>query len=108
MFCPGETVAHQFSIPFDKSEISKVVVTYKQKDHVVKIIEITSGFQDGEKSSETTFNVQLSQTDTLLFTECHPYSVQLNVLTTSGTRSASNEMEDKTGPQQYKRVISSV
>ena len=107
MFCPGETVAHEFTIPFAKSEIAKIVATYKQQDHVVKIVEITSGFRDGETSTESTFSVKLSQADTLLFAEHCPYTIQLNVLTINGTRSASKEMYDKTGPQQYKRVITS-
>lgn len=105
MFCPGETVVHQFNIPFAVNDISKVIVTYKQRDHIVKIIPVDSGFTQGESEYETAFSVTLSQNDTLLFEERCPYKAQLNVLTVSGTRSASDEMWDETGPQQYKEVI---
>lgn len=105
MFCPGDTVVHNFTIPFAVNELAKVVVSYKQKDRIVKIIEVTSGFSQGSTNMEAVFSVTLSQQDTLLFDESYPYRAQLNVLTTTGTRCTSNEMPDKTGPQQYKRVI---
>ena len=35
MFNPGETVVQMFEIPFLKSDLSKVIVTYKNKDNDV-------------------------------------------------------------------------
>lgn len=42
MFHPGETLIHEFIIPFIYDTIEKVLVTYKQNDRLILIKEITS------------------------------------------------------------------
>ena len=42
MFNPGETLVHEFIIPFIYDTIEKVIVTYKQNDRLILIKEITS------------------------------------------------------------------
>ena len=106
MFNPGETVIHRFTVPFVKEELTKVIVTYKNRDDVFFEKTITSGFQDGENEDETIFDVELSQSESLLFREYYPYKIQLNVYTRFGSRLASAEIPGKTGPQHYREVIS--
>ena len=42
MFHPGETLVHEFIIPFICDVVEKVLVTYKQNDRLILIKEITS------------------------------------------------------------------
>lgn len=111
MFSPGETVQHKFVIPFAAREVSKVVVTYKQMDHVVLIKEITSDItpttddQGQERATECQFDYVLTQEESLLFDEKRDFLIQLNVYTTSGSRAASCEIKGSNGVQHYKEVI---
>ncbi len=113
MFNPGETVIHRFTIPFVKEEISEIIVTYKHKDDIFFIKSITSGFQDAETSGQsehtpkdTTFDVELSQTESLMFKQYSGYKIQLNVYTIFGSRLASQEIDSRTGAQHYREVMS--
>ena len=42
MFYPGETIAHTFTLPYKKSEIDKVIISYRQNGHIVLEKIITS------------------------------------------------------------------
>ena len=106
MFSPGETVAHQFIIPFVANEISKVVVSYKQDDDIVLEKTITSGFKKHEVSAKTEFIVTLSQQESLLFNEIKDLYIQLNVYTKEGARATSTPIRSANGYQFYKEVIS--
>ena len=106
MFNPGETVVHQFVIPFVAAEVSKVVVSYKQGDCIVFEKTITSGFEEADSNLKTKFNVMFTQEESLTFNELHDYYVQLNVITTYGTRATSKEIKGHNGAQYHKEVIS--
>lgn len=107
MFNPGETVVHQFVIPFVAAEVSKVVVSYKQGDCIVFEKTITSGFEEADSNLKTKFNVMFTQEESLTFNELYDYYVQLNVITTYGTRATSKEIKGRNGAQYHKEVISS-
>jgi len=104
MFVPGETVAQEFLIPFADTELSKVVLTYKQNNKIVLTKPISSGFEKVTET-QTRITVPLSQKETLLFCDKYDYTMQLNVYTIWGSRVASKEIKGSTGTQQYKDVI---
>lgn len=106
MFSPGETTVQRFTVPFTPSELSTIIVTYRQDDHIVLIKTITSGFTAGATAGETAFEIALTQQESLMFKDDSDYYVQINVYTTSGSRATSKEMKDSTGVQHYKKVIS--
>ena len=106
MFFPGETITHNFVIPFAKNEVSKVVVTYKQNDQIVLEKTITSGFVD-EGTSLCSFDYTFSQPESLAFQDNSNFSIQLNVYSVAGTRHASYELRESNGVQYYREVITS-
>ena len=108
MFNPGETVVETFELPFLKSELSKVIVTYKNKyDDVFYVKTITSSStRQIENENKCLVAVELSQQETLLFEENSCFKIQINVLTTGRvSRFASKEIVSKTGPQHIKEVV---
>lgn len=108
MFNPGETVSHQFIIPFVAEEISKIIVTYKQDGDVVLEKTITSGFETYE-TDKTRILVTFSQADSLLFKPEYDYTIQLNVLISNNgsfMRASSKEIKGKNGIQYHREVIS--
>lgn len=106
MFIPGETIAHQFIIPFVANEIEKVIVSYKQDDHIVLELTVTSEqIEQGETAAEAKFTVSLSQTQSLLFMNNKDTYAQLNVILPNGTRCSSKEMKLDTGNQHIREVI---
>ena len=109
MFHPGETVINNFVIPFEKADISQIIVTYKQFDDIVLERTITSAdrfaFIDYSDPAKTKFRIQLSQEESLLFNENTDYKIQLNVYTEGGSRHASCEIRGTNGVQHYKEVI---
>lgn len=111
MFNPGETVAHTFVIPFSKTSLSQVVISYKQGDNVILeritsrrdfLDHITNGTVDPVK---TDIRIELSQQESLLFKDLHSYTIQLNVYTEGGSRHASCEIKGKNGIQHHREVI---
>lgn len=105
MFNPGETVCHQFTIPFVADELAKVIVSYKQDGYIVFEKSITSGFESKTRT-ETIVNVEFTQEESLLFNEYRRYTIQLNVLTKLGTRASSKEIKSENGAQYHKEVMS--
>ena len=117
MFHPGETVTHNFVIPFERTSISKIIVSYKQNDHVILERTITSAMLDPENVNENTlvpiqdpaktkFRIQLSQRESLLFKDVSDFKIQINVFTTSGSRHASAEIKGSSGVQHHREVMS--
>lgn len=104
MFIPGETVTHEFTIPFADTELSTVIVTYKQDNKII----LTKTISSFEKVTEakTKIVVTFSQQDSLLFDEHSDYTIMLNVYTIRGSRAACKEIKGSTGVQHYKKVIS--
>lgn len=107
MFNPGETIVQTFIIPFKKVDISKVIVTYRNKDHdVFHVKPITSDTIRPNENDPNKSDViaMLDEEETLLFQEFSSYTIQLNVLT-GVSRFASHEIKGKTGPQHIQEVI---
>ena len=105
MFHPGETISHVFTIPFVAVEVSKVIVTYKQNDHIILTKSITSEMIDPVDPVTCKFTVAFNQEESLLFEEYKDFRIQLNVTTTTGSRATSKEIKSVNGPQHYKEVI---
>jgi len=105
MFSPGETVSHQFIIPFVVSEVAKVIVSYKQDGDIVFEKTITSGFEQGETQAETKFIIAFSQTESLMFHPEKPLKIQINVITTYGARATSKEIKSNNSAQYHREVI---
>lgn len=111
MFNPGETVTHTFVIPFTKTSLSQVIVSYKQDGYVI-LERITSGrdFFDHEVNGvidpvKTDIQITLSQEESLLFRDRHNYTIQLNVFTEGGSRHVSCEIKGTSGVQHHREVI---
>ena len=108
MFTPGETVTHRFILPFFRSDIGRIYISYHQNNHIVlektvpaiQIENITS-----ENSSR--FVVTLTQEESLLFENGKDYYIQLNVAFTSGARAASRLIKGTNGIQQIQEVVTS-
>ena len=105
MFNPGETIVHEFVIPFSALELAKVIVSYKQEDDIVFEKTVTSGFEPIENTENSKFSVEFSQQESLLFRDLLNYTIQLNVLTSSGSRAASKEIKGCSGTQYHRGVI---
>lgn len=104
MFNPGETISHIFIIPFVSTEISKVIITYKQNDRIILTKTITSNFQE-DSPGHTRITIAFNQQETLLFEEDSSFTIQLNVITNKGARASSCEITSSSGVQHYKEVI---
>ena len=114
MFNPGETIGHTFIIPFRRTDISEVIISYKQNDSIVFERRITSSDDfkeytgpDGEIDPlKTKIQIVLSQKESLMFYELSKYTIQLNVLTKAGSRHSSALIKGCNGVQQHKKVMS--
>ena len=104
MFIPGETISHQFFIPFVRSDVGKILVTYRQFDDVILVKTVYPG-QIETLEGKSQFTVTLSQEESLLFDNEADYYIQLNVIFTSGARCASSEMRGTNGVQHVKKVV---
>ena len=104
MFFPGETITHRFIIPFAANEIDKVIVSYKQNEAVMFEKIVNTGFTEQDQGS-TLVEFQLSQGEGLLFADDTPFTVQLNVFTSVGTRHTSHVLSSSSGVQYMRDVI---
>lgn len=80
----GTTPTHVFTLPFDTSEVKKVLVTYAQKQEV--LFEKTT---EECMLSEDKVLVSLTQEETFRFDCTHSGQVQIRVLTEEGKVFAS-------------------
>lgn len=103
MFVPGETIIHQFYIPFPQNEVTSVILSYKQNDDVVMEREITTARWESSESCYVIY--EFTQSDSLLFSDDIPFSVELNVMTAYGSRFTSQPIEGKIGEQYYREVM---
>ena len=105
MFIPGETITHEFRIPFAGASVSRIYVTYRQNDQIVLVKTINPGQIESPSGELNYFRVTLSQQESLLFQDKAPYYVQLNVIMSDNeTRAASTELRGTIGLQQYRKV----
>lgn len=83
----GSTPTHYFSIPFDTSAITAVIIIYAQNNHeVVRKTTVDCTITDHDVS------VTLSQSDTMSFSSDNPVKVQL-VIHSNGKAFVSNKIE---------------
>lgn len=106
MFSPGETLIHVFTIPFDPTDIDYVVVSYKKNGEIVLEKKITEDFREHDEGV-TSFIVDISQAESLLFSDCGYYTVQINVFSKDKSRNTSKEIRSKNGIQYLKEVMNS-
>lgn len=101
MFIPGETIIHNFVIPFDTTKIANVIVTYKQNGQVV-LMKTVAAEAYGPQSQVT---IHLTQDESLLFRDETSFLVQLNVIMTDGSRCASRELKGISGIQHLRKKV---
>ena len=107
MFIPGETIVHKFYIPFVRNDIKRIIVSYREKNHII----LEKYVYDNQVTNESqgasaSFVVTLSQQESLLFSDDYSFKVQLNVfLKDNTTRCASLEMDGATGLQHIREVV---
>jgi len=104
VFFPGETISHSFVVPFAAAEIDYAIVSYKQNEAVIFEKRITSGF-NAEDTSITQFDFTLTQEESLLFDDDKPFTIQVNIYTTGGTRHSSHEVSDSSGVQYVRNIL---
>ena len=121
VFHPGETVVHSFVIPFPKSLIQQVIISYRQSDDIVFERPITRGtdefdshvvvyeYEDsqGQHTDENKSRVwfQFTQIQSVLFKDVWDLHIQLNVITVNHSRHTSKEIRTYTGIQHIKEAI---
>ena len=119
MFHPGSTAVHTFTIPFNKNTISEIIVSYWQNDHIALEKILTSADEDfdnaflpmkhwpeDEKKHKSKFFVQFKQEESLVFDDCKDLLIQINIITKSNTRHASNAIKQRdVGIQLYRLPI---
>lgn len=106
MFIPGETIGYRFYIPFVAGDVARIFVSYKQDGKLLvrktvspgQIINVAGGGQ-------SYFTLSLTQEESLMFQDDYSYSIQLNVVLTSGARCVSKEMNGSTGIQHIREVV---
>ena len=107
MFIPGETITHEFRIPFASEDIKTIYVTYRQNDQIVLVKKVFPVDIHDVSGDLNFFQVTLEQNESLLFKNNATFYVQLNVLfNDSKTRAASVELKGTTGRQHYGKVVS--
>lgn len=108
MFIPGETISHRFHLPFSKTNIIKVIATYRQDGHIVLDPKTIYPSQITTEQTGSQFVITLSQEESLLFEDDKYFYVQLNVLTSvngSNVRTTSYELRSETKLQHLREVV---
>ena len=107
MFIPGETISFEFQLPFEKNDIQKVILTYRQRDHIVLVKTIYPG-QIVNEVHGSHFVVTLTQEESLLFKDDDYFYVQINVTFIApdgNTRCTSYELRGENKLQHYREVV---
>ena len=81
----GTTPTHIFTINFHPRLISKMEITYAQRNKVV----CKKTLADIEVGGDNTYKVRLTQEETLKFDEKDPVFIQVRILTIDGEALAS-------------------
>ncbi len=105
MFIPGETVLHSFTMPFQREDIVKVIVSYRQNDDIILERIVYPGQIQNTAGLSSKFNVILSQEESLLFQNNAWYYTQLNVILTGNVRGVCKEMKGYVGLQHINEVV---
>lgn len=108
MFHPGETSTQLFELPFKKSDIKKVIVSYRQKGQIVLERTVTSPGNIVASADDTTLlSVTLTEAESLLFKDFTDVAIQLNVIFNgnSSNRAVSSEVYTSTGIQHIRDTL---
>lgn len=109
MFIPGETIIHTFILPFHLTEIRQIIVTYRQDDRIVYERVVNKSNPEGatlvKQDNYTKLSYEISQADSLLFTDEVPFYMQVNVYTTSHSRAVSGVIKSTSGIQFLHKVM---
>lgn len=104
---------HTFIIPFKKTNLSYVIISYKQDDYVILERTVTSFANHVDENNvldeaKSEVSIQLTQEESLLFADRRDFTIQLNVYSDSGSRHASCEIKASSGVQHHRQVMSGV
>lgn len=102
MLYPGMTDKETFYVPFSIEHVSKALVTYSQNG-IVLIEKTSSSFT--AKGNQSSFDVHLTQQDTLKLSDNCQTVIQINVMTNDGERYTSDPILLKTGIQSHRAVM---
>lgn len=106
MFIPGETIAHQFYIPYTRGDVKQISVSYRQDGQVFLVKNVyPPQITDESSGTGSSFVVTLSQQESLLFKDDFSFKVQLNVIFVSDARAACPEMDGRNGMQHIREVV---
>ena len=108
MFIPGETISHQFHLPFPKTDVVKIIVSYCQEGHIVFEPITIYPNQITNEPTGSQFVITLSQENSLLFEADKYFYVQLNVIfsTEEGIiRSTCMELRGENKIQHIREVV---
>ena len=100
---PGENFTQTWIIPFPKYLIEKALITYKQKNQVIRE-ETSETFQEVDQG-HCSFDVTFTQEDSLKFAQMVPTYVQINVMSKNGIRMTSTVEKIPVGRQYYDNVM---
>ena len=107
VFIPGETISFQYQLPFLKTDITKIIVTYKQNGHIVLVRTVyPRQVENDEQGSH--FAITLSQEESLLFEDNKYFYAQLNIMFTAPdgeTRAACIELKGENALQHFREVV---
>lgn len=83
----GSTPTHKFSMPYEKSAVDSVIITYWQNGKIV-----LEKYTEDIVIADLLMTTELSQEDTLLFDEKGDVKMQIKVKLTNGKVIPSNDM----------------
>lgn len=90
----GATRQDTFTVDMDLTGAQAVYITYAQKRSGAYVEKSMSGISISVNAGKSTLVCQLSQADTLSFSEKEPVEIQVTVKTASGQRMTSNIVTD--------------
>ena len=106
VFIPGETISHKFVVPFQSGSVTKIIVTYRQDNHVILEKIVYPGQVESLPAGNGQFTVLLSQEESLLFDDDKLFYVQINAILTNNTRCTSAEIKGTNLKQHIREVVS--
>lgn len=109
VYRPGSTRPFEFILPFKKSAIDKVYLTFKQQEFVLLTVDDEDSIElvEGTRPNSCFMKVKLKQEDSLQLSN-YPYCyVQINLITSGNPqeRLVSNEIKFNIGEQFYRKII---
>ena len=103
---PGETATIEFEVPFASSHLSKAIITFSQNEFTVLKVETTNITPLSTVAPVTSLvTYTLSQSESLRLENYATCKVQINLMSTEGSRLVGSEVYLPVGVQQYRRVI---